>query len=120
MELNILKIASDTSNMKKLNYFTHSAKTRNPMCGDNITLKINLKKNFVKDVGYESKSCIYCQASASLLSKYILNKDLLSIRKTVKNINDFYNNREIIIKGNLIKVFNKKNYKRKELSLIHI
>ena len=114
MELNILKIASDTSNMKKLNYFTHSAKTRNPMCGDNITFKINLKKNFVKDVGYESKSCIYCQASASLLSKYILNKDLLSIRKTVKNINDFYNNQEIIIKGNLIKVFNKKNYKRRE------
>ena len=74
MELNILKIASDTSNMKKLNYFTHSAKTRNPMCGDNINFKINLKKNFVKDVGYESKSCIYCQASASLLSKYILTK----------------------------------------------
>ena len=42
MDLHILKIASDTSNMKKLSYFTHSAKTRNPMCGDNITFKINL------------------------------------------------------------------------------
>ena len=42
--MNILKIASDTKNMKKLENFTHSALKKNPMCGDYIKLKINLKK----------------------------------------------------------------------------
>ena len=73
MDLDILKIASDTKNMKKLENFTHSALKKNPMCGDYIKLKINLKKNIIKDVGYETKSCIYCQASASLLSKISIN-----------------------------------------------
>ena len=43
MDLDILKIASDTKNMKKLENFTHSALKKNPMCGDFIKLKINLK-----------------------------------------------------------------------------
>ena len=75
MDLDILKIASDTENMKKLENFTHSALKKNPMCGDYIKLKINLKKNIIKDVGYETKSCIYCQASASLITKNIINKN---------------------------------------------
>ena len=99
MDLDILKIASDTKNMKKLENFTHSALKKNPMCGDYIKLKINLKKNIIKDVGYETKSCIYCQASASLITKNIINK--------------FYYNQEINIEGKLFKIFNKKNYKRK-------
>ena len=47
MDLDILKIASDTENMKKLENFTHSALKKNPMCGDYIKLKINLKKNII-------------------------------------------------------------------------
>ena len=114
MDLEILKIASENNSNKYLENHTHHSRLKNPLCGDEIKINLIIKDNKIIDFGYEGKSCIYCQASASLLSKYILNKDLLSIRKTVKNINDFYNNREIIIKGNLIKVFNKKNYKRKE------
>ena len=47
MDLDILKIASDTKNMKKLENFTHSALKKNPMCGDYIKLKINLKKKIM-------------------------------------------------------------------------
>ena len=114
MDLDILKIASETNNKKSLKNYTHNSKLKNSVCGDEVHIKLIMKKNKIVDFSHEGNSCIYCQASASLLSKYILNKNLSSIRKTVKNIEDFYNNREIIIKGNLIKVFNKKNYKRKE------
>ena len=84
MDLDILKIAPDTKNMKKLENFTHSALKKNPMCGDYIKLKINLKKNIIKDVGYETKSCIYCQASASLITKNIINKDAIIIPILIK------------------------------------
>ena len=100
MDLDILKFASDTKNMKKLENFTHSALKKNPMCGDYIKLKINL-------------SCIYCQASASLITKNIINKNLKSVIQKIKLINKFYHNQEISIEGKLFKIFNKKNYKRK-------
>ena len=121
MEINILKIASDTSNMKKLNYFTHSAKTRNPMCGDNIVFKINLKKNFVKDVGYESKSCIYCQASASLLSKISINKKKSKINELCDDAKSFFDGNSDIIKKKwklMQKLFKSKNKVRKECILL--
>ena len=114
MELNILKIAADTTNVRKLSNFTHSAFKKNPMCGDFISLKINLKKSIVKDLGYETKSCIYCQASASLVSKFVINNNLESIIKKIKSINSFYKDQEFVVKGNLFKIFNKKNLKRKD------
>jgi len=113
MDLDILKIAADTKNMRKLENFTHSSFKKNPLCGDYIKLKIKLKKNVIKDIGYETKSCVYCQASASLISKIIINNNLNSVIQKIKSINKFYHNQDIIIKGKLLKIFNKKNFKRK-------
>ena len=67
MELEILKIASNTTNLKKMDIYTHKSEKKNPMCGDVVAIEINVKKNKIQDIGYKSKSCIYCQASASLL-----------------------------------------------------
>ena len=114
MELNILKIASDTSHNKTLNNFTHSAYKKNPMCGDYIIFKIYMKKQIIEDISYESKSCIYCQASASLISKHFLKKKLVYVVKVTKLINQYYKNHDIEISGVMKKIFNKKNLKRKE------
>ena len=114
MELNILKIAADTTNFRKLSNFTHSAYKKNSMCGDFISLKINLKKNIIKDLGYETKSCIYCQASASLISKFVINNNLEAIVKKLKSIDSFYKDQEVVVKGNLFKIFNKNNLNRKD------
>ena len=114
MELNILKIASDTSHNKKLNNFTHRGHKKNPMCGDYIVFKIYMKKQIIEDISYESKSCIYCQASASLISKHFLKKKLVYVVKVIKLINQYYKNHDIKISGVMKKIFNKKNLKRKE------
>lgn len=114
MELNILKIASDTSHNKTLNNFTHSAYKKNPMCGDYIIFKIYMKKQIIEDISYETKSCIYCQASASLISKHFLKKKLVYVVKVIKLINQYYKNHDIEISGVMKKIFNKKNLKRKE------
>ena len=114
MELNILKIASDTSHNKTLNNFTHSAYKKNPMCGDYIIFKIYMKKQIIEDISYESKSCIYCQASASLISKHFLKKKVVHVVKVIKLINQYYKNNDTEISGIMKKIFNKKNLKRKE------
>ena len=68
MDLDIIKIASDTTNNKILKDYTHRSKYKNKTCGDIIEIRVNIKKNIIQDIGYQTKSCVYCQASASLIS----------------------------------------------------
>ena len=70
MDLEILKIASNTENYKILKEHTHNSKQKNPICGDEMQISILIKNEKVIDFGYQCKSCIYCQASVSLLSRY--------------------------------------------------
>ena len=45
---------------------------------------------FVKEVGYQGKSCVYCQASVSLLSRKIKNKEKQTLKWIVpKELNNY-------------------------------
>ena len=70
MDLEIIKIASNTDNNNILKDHTHIAKHKNPLCGDEITIYLKLNNEKIIKFYYQSKSCIYCQASVSLLSRY--------------------------------------------------
>ena len=76
MDLRILEIASHSDNHKVLENFTHKSKHKNPLCGDEMEISLVVKDDVVKDMGYQCKSCVYCQASVSLLSRKI--KDFMS------------------------------------------
>jgi|TARA_B110000971_G_C19763587_1_gene387595 nitrogen fixation NifU-like protein len=75
----IIKFATDTSNygIKKNSNFI--ATSKNKICGDKITVEVEITKKIIKKMNYETDSCIFCQASASLLSKSIKNKNKNSI-----------------------------------------
>ena len=73
MDLEILNIASDTENNRNLKNHTHYSKLKNSLCGDEIKIKLIIKDDKIVDFGYQGNSCIYCQASASLLSKISIN-----------------------------------------------
>ena len=81
MNLEILKIASNTDNHKVLNNHTHHSKLKNPICGDEMHISVKVVKDNIVDFGYQCKSCVYCQASVSLLSRKTKNKST----KKVKN-----------------------------------
>ena len=66
MDLEILKIVSENNSNKCLKNHTHHSKLKNPLCGDEIKINLIIKEDKVIDFGYEGKSCMYCQASASL------------------------------------------------------
>ena len=68
MDLKILRLASDTKYQKKLLDFTHNSKAKNPLCGDEIQLFFKVKKGKISGVSYQGKNCVYCQASANLIS----------------------------------------------------
>ena len=52
MDLEILKIASDTKNHKDLDKCTHSSKFKNPLCGDYIEIGVIVKNNQILDNAY--------------------------------------------------------------------
>ena len=75
----IIKIASNTSNVGLKNKFSHKISLKNSTCGDKITLEIVVNRKRVSSMKYETESCIFCEASASLLShniKFINIKDI--------------------------------------------
>ena len=69
----LLKIASNTEFYGLKNDYTYKTNLKNSICGDKISIEISLKKNTIQELRYETEACIFCQASASLLSKKIIN-----------------------------------------------
>ena len=121
MDLRILEIASNTENNKVLDNFTHQSKNKNPICGDEMEISLVVKNDKVIDIGYQCKSCVYCQASVSLLSQKIKNKNLQEIRKFVNSCENVFENTKTLFEKNwkdFIELFNKKNISRKECLLL--
>ena len=82
----IIKLASNTSNVGLKNKYSHKISLKNSTCGDKITLELIVDKKKISSMKYETVSCVYCEASASLLSRKIINI----------NINDIKNDFEIL------------------------
>ena len=121
MDLKILKIASNTENNKVLDNFTHRSKNKNPICGDEMEISLVVKNDKVIDMGYQCKSCVYCQASVSLLSQKIKNKNLIEIKRFITSCENIFDNTKIVIEKNwkdFIELFDKKNISRKECLLL--
>jgi len=72
-------------------------------------------------MGYQCKSCVYCQASVSLLSQKIKNKRLIEIKNFIKLSENIFDNTKIVLEKNwrdFIELLNKKNASRKECLLL--
>ena len=94
----IIKIASDTSNCGIKNNSHLIASSKNKICGDKITIEIEISKNQIQKMSYETESCIFCQASASLLSKIIRRSNIKSLRNDVNEISISYKKKKFFLK----------------------
>ena len=125
MDLEILEIASNTENHKVLKKHTHQSKNKNPLCGDEMEISLIVKNNIVQDMGYQCKSCVYCQASVSLLSRWVMQATIEKISDFVSKADFFFNEnsdqlKKINIKDlkDFKKIMNSKNISRKECLLL--
>tara|TARA_Y100000782_G_C10128977_1_gene242001 strand:- start:416 stop:817 length:402 start_codon:yes stop_codon:yes gene_type:complete len=121
IDIEILKIASNTENCGILDNHTHSSKLKNPICGDEIKIYLIVKNNKILKFKYECQSCIYCQASVSLLSRKVKNRSVEKVKNFLqsssnffeKNKNDFDNEWK-----EFDKIIMNKNIARKECLLL--
>ena len=121
MDLKILEIASNTENNKVLDNFTHQSTNKNPICGDEMEISLIVVNDKVIDMGYQCKSCVYCQASVSLLSQKIKNKNLNEIKKFIETSENMFENTKLVFEkkwNDFKELLNKKNISRKECLLL--
>ena len=121
MDLEILNIASDTENNKDIKNHTHFSKLKNSLCGDVMLIKLIIRDEKIVDFGYQGKSCVYCQASASLLSKISINNKKKELNELCDDAKSYFEGNSKIIENKwlfLRKLFKKKNISRKECLLL--
>ena len=125
MDLKILEIASHTENNKVIKNYTHQSRNKNPLCGDEMEISLIVKNDIIEDIGYQCKSCVYCQASVSLLSRSVIQLPIEKISDFLSQANFFFNkNSDQLKKVNITnlkdfkKIMNIKNISRKECLLL--
>ena len=125
MDLKILEIASNTENHKVVKNHTHQSMNKNPLCGDEMEISLIVKDNIVQDIGYQCRSCVYCQASVSLLSRWVIQAPIEKISDFVSKAEFFFDEnfdqlKKINIKDLKVfkKIMNPKNISRKECLLL--
>ena len=111
----IIRIASNTSNVGLNNKYSHKISLKNKLCGDKITLELIVAKQKIISMKYETESCIYCEASASLLSKKIKKLNVQTMKNDFINLKKILTNKEIKIPkrfSDFKKLFNSDNFNR--------
>ena len=61
-------------NFRKLETANHSAEGFNPLCGDQLTVYLNLEDDTVKEVGFEGSGCAISKAAASMMTQAVKGK----------------------------------------------
>ncbi len=119
----IIKIASNTENNGVLNNHTNFSKLKNSICGDEMRIYLIVKESKIINFKYECESCIYCQASVSLLSRSAKNKSIEKVKNFAEQAkNCFEKNTESFGKEwkEFDKIMTKNNISRKECLLLPV
>ncbi|HEY1506321.1 MAG TPA: SUF system NifU family Fe-S cluster assembly protein [Stellaceae bacterium] len=63
-------------NFHKIDQPSHFAQGHNPLCGDRVTVYLDIEGDRIKDVSFEGRGCAISTASASLMTEVLKGKTL--------------------------------------------
>ena len=72
----LLEHNSKPRNFRKLDPANHTADGYNPLCGDRITLYLQVEDGIITDVGFQGSGCAISRASASMMTQSIKGQSL--------------------------------------------
>ena len=75
----ILDHSKNPQNFGTLDKYTCTAEGNNPLCGDSLTVYVNVENNIISDVSYRARGCAISVASASIMSKTIKGKTIKEV-----------------------------------------
>ena len=119
----IIRISSNTENHGTLDNHTHFSKLKKSICGDDMKIYLIVKNNKITNFKYECESCIYCQASVSLLSRKTKNKSTEKVKNFAQKANSYFDKSTNSFDKewkDFDKIMTKNNISRKECLLLPI
>ena len=119
----IIRIASNTENHGALDSHPHFSNLKNSICGDDMKIYIIVENNKITNFKYECESCIYCQASVSLLSRKAKNKSIEKVKNFAQQANGCFDKSTNSFSKEwkeFDKIMTKNNISRKECLLLPI
>ena len=61
-------------NFRKLEHANHFAEGFNPLCGDHLTVYLDLEGDAVKEIAFEGSGCAISKAAASMMTQAVKGK----------------------------------------------
>ena len=71
-------------NFRKLENANHTAEGYNPLCGDHLTVYLNVDADLVQEVGFEGSGCAISKASASMMTQAVKGKSTEEVETLFK------------------------------------
>lgn len=68
-------------NQHSLGAPTHHAEGHNPLCGDEVTVWLDVADGVVRDVAFQGGGCAIATASASLMTEAVKGKPVAEVQK---------------------------------------
>jgi len=111
---NLIKLASQTKYYGLPNNSKFRSTQKNKICGDIITIEVEIINQLIKKINYETESCVFCQASASVLASTFKNMKIKNANKELSNFLKIDDKNKIIIKTKFKEIKKLLNNKYKE------
>jgi nitrogen fixation NifU-like protein len=75
-------------NFGKLGQANHTAEGYNPLCGDKVNVYVEMEKDIIKDISFQSSGCAISRASSSLMSSAVKGKTRVEAEKIFNLFHD--------------------------------
>jgi nitrogen fixation NifU-like protein len=84
----IIEHSKRPRNFRELGSAAHKAEGYNPLCGDEVTVYIDLENDVVKDVSFKGSGCAISTASASVMTELLKGKSRVEAERLFHTFHD--------------------------------
>jgi nitrogen fixation NifU-like protein len=82
----ILDHSKSPRNFRRIEGADRTAQGHNPLCGDQLTLFVNLQGDVVRDIAFQGSGCAISKASASLLTEAVQGRTRAEVRQLFNRV----------------------------------
>ena len=75
-------------NFRKIEAPTHTAEGHNPLCGDQLTIYLDVENDDVRDVSFEGSGCAISKAAASMMTQAVKGKTRQQVEALFKEFHE--------------------------------
>lgn len=91
----LLRLAASAVGAGRLAPCDASGSAHNPICGDRISVTLNLKADRVSELAHETQACVLTQASASILGAHLTDKNRTAVETLRRQVAAMLQNGEV-------------------------